>query len=1015
MYPTTDTARGQQAAAFAEKWNTDDAVALLQEPLTLEERVLLACIQLRNEDATAALTTLGTMEGTALKGTADIEALRCTAQALKGGAGEQLQDALLSSLSTAVLACCVDVLEGSPPKLSIAVSRPLFLQLARHAYHLAMNEPPEQSQLETQKTLFIALQAAQLWDEAEEHALAIFQHAGKPWQLMELARTVGSEDPLLATAMLERRVSDPENAHVALVSVLAEMYFLNHDVESGFTLLQGAKVQSTEQAFEALKAWIVLDQAADDQHSLEEYLNASAALVEYLPLATVLSQAARLFSEGEKDVALQLALEILNDSRLGEIMTEGEPETWVRVELERSLPQGKASWFLHLPVPFWRDFLDHLADDTGIPDPVQGQALLLRALLLYAQLEDFSLTPQVQSNFTRAEALIGVTLCSAHFVTSGKTRLEVMTRRLEAIPEGTPPGSLWYAYSNGLYDCTETNTAQEATGLHQLITAPHPAIAPEMQERVREHFRRAGWWPEPLKTFELHALVVEAVQLLLLDTPDDTALLFGTAFAAMKIKTREADELAERLYRRLIELKPDHDAAHNNLAVTLERRGAVTESHVHFLRAVQLDPDNQLYRRNLESSWKKQPRLEYRPNAQTTKALQDTTRMYWEREGDTWKYTVKELTALSGLKAASQLGGGVALDPSSPCQACGEYIRAYASRTDYAERDVLPRPAPYFCAKCTAVRKAEAEAARTALMNERALVIQHRFAHAPGFDPAALSLRDTVALVALVRSAGSQDLRSVHPLADREWGPLRKDAPLAASPSDAEELIYDLETRGLIVPHPGTPVSAFEFNADNTDVSSMVMKNVHWRLNAGGPEGFAEVYAQLQAQLRRSVDEWPQGWQDDLMFYARDLLTQEAITDLILKLQERHLPFEPGEKTTAVFHALLEHFSLSMLWNLNWQAASSALNFKVTKGVNARHAANAAITTLERRGEKHQAEGTSPKINRRDWNSAVPAVSQVLFVSTLGLSDPPYADLLLRDLHLRSTGSGPATPKAEAS
>ena len=49
MYPSTDTARSQQAITLAETCDFSGAVALLQEPLTLEERLLLTCLHLKNE------------------------------------------------------------------------------------------------------------------------------------------------------------------------------------------------------------------------------------------------------------------------------------------------------------------------------------------------------------------------------------------------------------------------------------------------------------------------------------------------------------------------------------------------------------------------------------------------------------------------------------------------------------------------------------------------------------------------------------------------------------------------------------------------------------------------------------------------------------------------------------------------------------------------------------------------------------------------------------------------------
>lgn len=163
----------------------------------------------------------------------------------------------------------------------------------------------------------------------------------------------------------------------------------------------------------------------------------------------------------------------------------------------------------------------------------------------------------------------------------------------------------------------------------------------------------------------------------------------------------------------------------------------------------------------------------------------------------------------------------------------------------------------------------------------------------------------------------------------------------------------------------------------------------------GGPQlPFTPLVAALEDRLRGQPGAWPSHWRARVPLLARELLHEEALANLVFRLGQHNLPFTPGDKTRSVLDRLLDDFSLAQVWNIIWQAATSATAWRERQGVSRAHAANAAVSTLEKRGETYRQQG-GPKPGRREYDLPVPMVCHVLFVNALGLTDPPYAERIL--------------------
>ena len=92
--------------------------------------------------------------------------------------------------------------------------------------------------------------------------------------------------------------------------------------------------------------------------------------------------------------------------------------------------------------------------------------------------------------------------------------------------------------------------------------------------------------------------------------PDDPLVLFASAnrdYAAGRL------EAAQTSYRRLLELQPDHLAAHNNLANLLIDRGCAAEAQEHAQRALELVKDQPTLASAVEETAERAGRMTARP------------------------------------------------------------------------------------------------------------------------------------------------------------------------------------------------------------------------------------------------------------------------------------------------------------------------------------------------------------------------------------------------------------------
>ena len=86
-----------------------------------------------------------------------------------------------------------------------------------------------------------------------------------------------------------------------------------------------------------------------------------------------------------------------------------------------------------------------------------------------------------------------------------------------------------------------------------------------------------------------------------------------------------------------------------------------------------------------------------------------------------------------------------------------------------------------------------------------------------------------------------------------------------------------------------------------------------------------------------------------------------------------------------VLRAVLEEYSLAQAWNMIWSRAKDAAAYLVRERVPKAQAANSTITRIKSYAENAKANGWTVRASRRDYDTPMPMVSQVLFSHALHL------------------------------
>ena len=569
------------------------------------------------------------------------------------------------------------------------------------------------------------------------------------------------------------------------------------------------------------------------------------------------------------------------------------------------------------------------------------------------------------------------------------TDLQQLVDDLKAIPAGERRGHSHYPNTDGW----EAQTAEEALAYHHLLLN-----LPEQQDDANDLTRKwafhAGQWLKNLERFKLHAEAVEACRLHLSCDPESKQAQFSLSYHLLALKGREHWEEAAQVLNAYVTQYPDERAAWHNLGLASNRLNQYARAAEAYERVITLGGDPRA------KAWARSARERSQAEVltdgialitipQASEAAIQLGRTYWAMNNQAWVCNVKDITQNYGLKSsqlAQQARLGVeAVNPRRPCSECGTLYR-YQSRSDVLSS---PDTSTYICPSCREAQRAREKERQAQLHARRTQQVRDKFAygHATPLDLEDLTLRQATFLLALIRVQATEDFRTLLSLAEHQ-----PTNPLGASAEHSQAIIQTLLEDNIIVPHPSSPVEAFEWQDE--EVTGTFLGRARYTVRGVGAEGFTGITEQLVRRLKNGPDHWPTAWQEELPEFWRELVQQEVRAYLEFKLRQHNLTPKLGEKTEQTLRELSDDFSLGQIWNLTWQATQTAAANRQKDRVSNDHAVNIATSTLRRRGEHYRAEGMgNPKPSRRDFDMPLPGVSQVLFIHGLGFTEQGYAEI----------------------
>lgn len=275
---------------------------------------------------------------------------------------------------------------------------------------------------------------------------------------------------------------------------------------------------------------------------------------------------------------------------------------------------------------------------------------------------------------------------------------------------------------------------------------------------------------------------------------------------------------------------------------------------------------------------------------------------------------------------------------------------------------------------CSCVGCREASSAKAMLIETRKRdTLRRRFSHyrSPELDLDSITFREAVFLLAIYRHCVSEDLATAAP-----YGNFRE----KLSPTDdaRKEILDELAGSRFIAISPTSKSEAFIFNEDFSDCPKYYPAKVDWLFMPGiDPELKKEFVAELEHIARDGP--WPDHWRYATFEFWHTIAKAECFQYYQMLLEQRSYEAEFGPKTHAVFENLLESFSIGQAFNLTWQAVRDTSDHIAKTRPPKSHAKNFFIGAVQRKADKHRAEGWIPSHGRRDFNCPQTVVSSVYF------------------------------------
>ena len=368
-------------------------------------------------------------------------------------------------------------------------------------------------------------------------------------------------------------------------------------------------------------------------------------------------------------------------------------------------------------------------------------------------------------------------------------------------------------------------------------------------------------------------------------------------------------------------------------------------------------------------------------------------KMYWQVDEE-WRfvYRVGDLAKLTNIESPrTRL-------PQTIREACYAYVEGWkCTRCDnphkFYVRSDLPKHSsdigkPGLCNDCKAKERIEkaaeerkrledAERARQEIRSKMREKIQESYDLSktrPISHVYRLSLTDAIYLISIMRGA-YEDLKKIKPIDLFEQ-------PLAATNDLKKEIILQAHANGLIFVHPDSEPDAF---VDETLDRFYLYKVIYAPMVT--EKSMVDAKTLVTDLHQYASQPWTEEECEEALVVWKKIALSECMEYLLFVMNEHQFEFTPGEKTTQYLEFALQHFSTGQVYNIIWRAVKDAAAlFMRERGISKKHAANTAISAIQRTAERAISEKWDLKPYRRNYKTRQSIISEVFynFASMLG-------------------------------
>jgi len=245
-----------------------------------------------------------------------------------------------------------------------------------------------------------------------------------------------------------------------------------------------------------------------------------------------------------------------------------------------------------------------------------------------------------------------------------------------------------------------------------------------------------------------------------------------------------------------------------------------------------------------------------------------------------------------------------------------------------------------------------------------------------------LTLRDMLYLTAFYRNAHIGERGIAGP-------PYSKERPLSPTYDLTREILAHLRRRGIIEVSPTSPLDAFEYNDELTEVTAHFIYKVQYRLLPMLPVALiGDVMRGIEGLAKTGHWNFRRGEaSDESLAVWQELALQECLEMFRHQGQLHGLEPPSGEKTILTFRSLLEDFSVAQIYNIVWSAARNAAAYYQRGGVSKAQAANSMVGSCRTRGDKARVDGWEIKPYNRNYDRPRSELSHVLHDVFLGIGE----------------------------